>query len=68
MCLKGTCKNIQLTPENGEPTRCVIRVELDHNVSRTYRLYDIQLFVPAEFATLLEVNRPLFVTLEQNGS
>jgi hypothetical protein len=68
VCLKGRCKNIQLNPANGEPIRCVIQVELDHNVSSTYRLYDVQLLVPAEFATLIEVGLPLTVTIEQNGS
>jgi hypothetical protein len=68
VCLKGICKNIQLTPDNGEPSRCVIRVELDHNNSSAYRLYDLQFIVPVEFATLLEVGLPLIVTLEQDGS
>lgn len=68
VCLKGRCKSIALTAENGEPTRCVVRVELDHNISAAYRLYDVQLFVPAEFATLLEVGQVLMVTLEQNGA
>ncbi len=68
VCLKGRCRSIELTPLNGEPVRCTIRVELDHNVSAAYRLYDVQLFVPAEFAALLEVGLPLALTLEQNGS
>lgn len=67
ICLRGTCKAIGIIPTNGEPTRCEIRLELDHNVSLAYRLYDIQLFVPAEFATLLEIGRTVSVTLEQNG-
>jgi hypothetical protein len=62
VCLKGICQNVQLTPENGQPVRCLIRVELDQNASRTYRLHDVQLLVPAEFATLLEVGRSVTVT------
>ena len=66
--LQGKCKNIELTPNNGEPARCVIRVELDHDVPLTYHRYDFQLFVPTEFATLLEVGLPISVTLEQTES
>jgi hypothetical protein len=66
--LRGRCKNVQLTHENGEPVRCVIRLELDHNVSLTYRLYDVQIFIPAEFASLLDVGLPLTLTLEQSAS
>jgi hypothetical protein len=66
ICLKGKCKNIQFTPNNGEPARCMVRVELDHDVPLTYRIYEIQLFVPIEYATLLEVGRPLTVTLDQD--
>ncbi len=67
ICLKGICKTIELTPKNGQPGRCVIRIELDHNVSLAYRLYDVELFVPAEFSSLLEANHPVTITLEQNG-
>ena len=67
ICLRGTCKSIGIIPNNGEPARCEIRLELDHNVSSAYHLYDIQLFVPTEFATLLEVGRTVSMTLEQNG-
>jgi hypothetical protein len=67
VCLKGICKNIQLTPANGVPSRCEIRVELDHSESLAYRLHDLQFIVPVEFATLLEVGLALTVTLEQNG-
>jgi hypothetical protein len=49
----------------GEASRCEIRLELDHKVSLAYHLYDIQLFVPVEFASLLEVGRTVSVTLEQ---
>jgi hypothetical protein len=68
VCLQGKCKSIQLTPENGMPVRCVVWVDLDHNVPVAYERYDIQLFLPAEFASLLEVGWPLTVTLEQDGS
>jgi hypothetical protein len=67
ICLRGHCKSIGIIPSNGEPTRCEIRLELDNNVSLAYHLYDIQLFIPTEFATLLEVGRTVSVTLEQNG-
>jgi hypothetical protein len=66
VCLRGKCKNIQLSADNGQPSRCLIDVELDHNVSQAYHLYDVRLLVPAEFATLLEVGLPLTLTLEQN--
>jgi hypothetical protein len=67
ICLSGRCKHIGIIPVNGEPARCEIRLELDHNLSLAYHLYDIQLFVPVEFATLLEVGHTVTVTLEQNG-
>ena len=66
--LRGECKNIQLTPTNCEPVRCVVRVELDHNTPLIYRRYDIHIFVPTEFANLLEVGIPVTVTLEQGAS
>jgi hypothetical protein len=65
ICLRGTCKAIGIIPRNGEPSRCEIRLELDHNVSLEYQRYDVQLFVPTEFAALLEVGRAATVTLEQ---
>jgi hypothetical protein len=68
VCLRGRCKNIELTSSNGQPSRCVIDIELDHNVSSEYRLYDVRLLVPVEFATLLETGLPLAITLEQNGA
>jgi hypothetical protein len=43
----------------------VVRVELDHNIPVVFNRYDIQLFVPAEFANLLEVGVMLGITLEQ---
>jgi hypothetical protein len=67
ICLRGTCKAIGIIPRNGEPSRCEIRMELDHNLPLEYHRYDIQLFVPTEFATLLEVGQDATVTLEQNG-
>lgn len=68
ICLQGECMNIEPDPNNGKPARCLVRVELDHNVPLTYDRYDIELFVPTEFATLLEVGQPITVTLEQNGN
>jgi hypothetical protein len=67
ICLRGTCKTIGILPDNGQPSRCEIQLELDHNVSLEYHRYDIQLLVPTEFATLLEVGRTVTMTLEQNG-
>jgi hypothetical protein len=66
ICLRGTCKSIGIIPSNGEPTRCQVRMELDHNMSIEYHPYDIQLFIPIEFASLLEVGRTFTVNLEQN--
>jgi hypothetical protein len=68
ICLRGQCKNIQLTPSNCQPVRCEVRVELDHNTPLIYRRYDIQIFVPTEFANLLEIGIPVTVTLEQGAS
>ena len=67
ICLRGTCRAVGIVPTNGEPSRCEIRLELDHNVSLEYHRYDIQLFIPVEFATLLEVGRAVSLSLEQNG-
>ncbi|MGC2330080.1 MAG: hypothetical protein WA581_01385 [Candidatus Acidiferrales bacterium] len=67
VCLTGRCKSIQPTSQNGNPVHCVIQVEMDRGVSHAYSSYDIQLSVPIEFATLLEVGLPAVVTLEQNG-
>jgi len=33
----------------------------------TYPIHDIELYVPAEYATLLEVGLPLSVTFDQTG-
>jgi hypothetical protein len=68
ICLNGKCKHIQITPNNGFPARCEVQIELDHHVGLEYRLYDIQLLVPAELATLLEVGRSVTLTMEQDGS
>jgi hypothetical protein len=66
--LRGKCNNIRLNPTNGEPARCEVCIELDHNVPLTYHLYDIRLYVPTEFANLLEIGLPIIVTLEQEAS
>ena len=66
VCLTGRCASIQPTANNGEPAHCVIQVELDRNVLRTHGPYDIRLFVPIEFAVLLEEGLPVVVTLEQD--
>lgn len=66
ICLTGKCKNVQLTPNNGEPARCLVHVELDHDIPLTYDRYDVHLFVPTEFATLLEIGSTVVLTLEQH--
>ncbi len=67
ICLNGKCKDIQIIPNNGFPVRCRVRVELSRDILLTYPLHDIELYVPAEYATLLEVGLPLVVTLDQTG-
>jgi len=65
--MRGQCKNIEIIPNNGEPARHSVQVELDGYISLEHRRCDIQLFVPAEFASLLEVALPINIILEQNG-
>ena len=65
--LTGKCKKIQLTPNNGQPARCLVQVELDRDIPLTYDVYDVHLLVPTEFATLLEVGLTVTLTLEQRG-
>lgn len=68
VCLTGECKSVHPRPDNGNLSRCAVRVELDHSLEIIRPRYDVELFVPAEFATLFEVGRPITITLEQNGS
>jgi hypothetical protein len=68
ICLRGECKNVQLATNNGESARCTVRLELDHLLPLTCHPCDVQLMVPTEFASLLEVGLPLMVTLEQSES
>jgi hypothetical protein len=63
--LRGKCKRIELAPDNRIPGRCMVRVELDYDISSMSDVHDIQLFVPTKFGTLLEVGLPVVVTLEQ---
>jgi hypothetical protein len=65
--MRGHRKNIEIIPNNGEPARCSVQVELDRYVSLEHRRCDIQLFAPAEFASLLEVALPINIILEQIG-
>ena len=67
ICLNGKCKDIQIIPDNGFPVRCKVRVELNRDIPLTYPIHEIELFVPAEYATLLEIGLPLTVTLDQTG-
>jgi hypothetical protein len=46
----------------------VLHIELDRHIQLAYRPYDVQLFVPAELATHLEVGHPVMLTLEQSDS
>jgi len=65
ICLHGMCKDIQIVPNNGFPVRCKVRVELSRDILLTYPLHDIEFFIPAEYATLLDVGHRLTVTLDQ---
>jgi hypothetical protein len=65
--LRGNCKTVKLIPANGRAGRCLVRVELDHSIPLEFDMYEIQLFVPVEFATLLEEGTEVTVTLEQNA-
>jgi hypothetical protein len=67
ICLNGKCKDIQIIPDNGFPVRCKVQVELNRDILLTYPMHNIELYVPAEYATLLEVGLPLIVTLDQTG-
>jgi hypothetical protein len=67
ICLRGQCKNS--THSNQLRTGSLRgSVELDHNAPLSCRLYDIQIFVPTEFADLLEVRLAVTITLEQGVS
>jgi hypothetical protein len=63
--LNGKCKDIQMISNNGFPARCRVKIELSRDIQLTYPVHEIEVFVPAEFATLLEVGLPLSVTLDQ---
>jgi hypothetical protein len=65
ICLHGHCTSIRLMPKNGLPVRCSVLIELNHDIPLTYPVHQIQLFMPTEFATLLEVGLPLTVTIDQ---
>ncbi len=67
ICLNGKCKDIQIIPNNGFPVRCRVRVELSRDILLTYPLHDIELYVPEEYGSLLEIGLPLTVTLDQSG-
>ena len=67
ICLNGKCRAIEVIPNNGFPVRCKVRVELNRDIRMTYPIHDIELYVPAEYATLLEVGLALTVTLDQTG-
>lgn len=67
ICLNGKCKDIQIIPNNGFPVRCKVRVELNRDILLTYPFHEIELYVPAEYGSLLEVGVSLTVTLDQTG-
>jgi hypothetical protein len=66
ICLRGRCTSIGIIPTNGESSRCEVRLELDQNMTLEFRRYDIRLLVPTEFATLLESNQMVNITIEQD--
>ena len=68
ICLNGKCKDIQIIPNNGFPVRCKVSVELSRDLGMAYPIHFIELFVPAEFGSLLEIGLPLTLTLDQTGS
>ncbi|MGD0842092.1 MAG: hypothetical protein ABSA32_13135 [Candidatus Acidiferrales bacterium] len=63
--LRGSCKAVQVTPANGTPGRGIVHIELDHSIPLKHERYDIQFFVPEEFASLLKVGASVAITLEQ---
>ena len=68
LTLRGKCTDIRLAAANGNPTRCVVSVELDHNFAKlVYHPYGVQLTLPAEFATLFETGLAINLTLGQDG-
>jgi hypothetical protein len=60
-----------VTPANSLPRQIPFRgkvpVELNHGILLTCPIHEIELYVPGEYATLLEVGLPLSVTLDQTG-
>ena len=65
ICLNGKCKEIRVIPSNSFPVRCNVRIELSRGILLSYPYHDIDLFVPAEYAALLEVGMTLSVTLDE---
>jgi hypothetical protein len=63
--LRGKCKKIERVADIGIHGLCIVRVQLDSDVSSISHLHEIQFLVPAKFGTLLEVGLPVTVSLEQ---
>jgi hypothetical protein len=68
ICLNGKRKDIQLIPNNGFPVRCKVSVESSRDLRLTCPIHFIEVYVPAEYASLLEIGLPLTLTLDQTGS
>jgi hypothetical protein len=68
ICLDGKCKGLKMVVGNGFPSRCTVQAELGHEIPVVFPIYNIELSLPAELATLLEIGRSLTITLEQNGN
>jgi hypothetical protein len=66
--LEGRMPSQSAFPNNGERGRCMVMVDLDQNVPLTYHRYEIQQFMPAEFALLLDVGPSVRIALEQSGN
>ena len=48
--------------------RCKVSVELSRDLRMAYPIHFIELYVPAEYGSLLEIGLPLTLTLDQTGS
>ena len=66
--LNGKYSDIQLKPQNGEPERRQVNIQLDESLaSLRYRPDDVQLVIPCKFAGLVLVGHPISIALSQNG-
>jgi hypothetical protein len=66
--LNGKYSDIQLKPQNGEPERRQVNIQLDESLaSLRYRPDDVQLVIPCKFAALFLVGHPIRIALRQNA-